>query len=91
MRRITDGSEDRYRMARRDHAVVGAATAVRVEALVPALPGSPESQCAAEVIGLRIAGRPRDVRVPRTYAALVQEQRRLSMLQADERRLNKWR
>jgi DNA polymerase III subunit epsilon len=33
----------------------------------------------------------RDVRVPRTYAALVQEQRRLSMLQADERRLNKWR
>jgi DNA polymerase-3 subunit epsilon len=33
----------------------------------------------------------RDVRVPRTYAALVQEQRRLSMAQADERRLNKWR
>ncbi len=33
----------------------------------------------------------RDVRVPRTYAALVQEQRRLAMLQADERRLNKWR
>jgi DNA polymerase-3 subunit epsilon len=33
----------------------------------------------------------RDVRVPRTYAALVQEQRRLSLAQADERRLNKWR
>jgi DNA polymerase-3 subunit epsilon len=32
----------------------------------------------------------RDVRVPRTYAALVQEQRRLSLAQADERRL-KWR
>jgi DNA polymerase-3 subunit epsilon len=32
----------------------------------------------------------RDVRVPRTYAALVQEQRRLSMAQADERRF-KWR
>jgi DNA polymerase-3 subunit epsilon len=32
----------------------------------------------------------RDVRVPRTYAAFVQEQRRLSMAQADERRL-KWR
>jgi DNA polymerase-3 subunit epsilon len=33
----------------------------------------------------------RDVRVPRTYSALIQEQRRLSMAQADERRLNKWR
>jgi DNA polymerase III subunit epsilon len=33
----------------------------------------------------------RDVRVPRTYSALVQEQRRLAMAQADERRLNKWR
>ncbi len=33
----------------------------------------------------------RDVRVPRTYGALVQEQRRLAMVQADERRLNKWR
>jgi DNA polymerase-3 subunit epsilon len=33
----------------------------------------------------------RDVRVPRTYAALVQEQRRLALAQADERRLNKWR
>lgn len=32
----------------------------------------------------------RDPRVPRTYAALVQEQRRLGMAQADERRL-KWR
>ena len=32
----------------------------------------------------------RDVRVPRTYSALVQEQRRLAMAQADERRL-KWR
>jgi len=32
----------------------------------------------------------RDVRVPQTYAALVQEQRRLGMVQADERRL-KWR
>jgi DNA polymerase-3 subunit epsilon len=32
----------------------------------------------------------RDVRVPRTYAAVVQEQRRLAMVQADERRL-KWR
>jgi DNA polymerase-3 subunit epsilon len=32
----------------------------------------------------------RDVRVPRTYAALVQEQRRLAMAQSDERRL-KWR
>jgi DNA polymerase III subunit epsilon len=32
----------------------------------------------------------RDVRVPRTYAGLVQEQRRLAMGQADERRL-KWR
>jgi DNA polymerase-3 subunit epsilon len=32
----------------------------------------------------------RDVRVPRTYAGLVQEQRRLAMAQADERRL-KWR
>lgn len=32
----------------------------------------------------------RDVRVPQTYAALVQEQRRLSMAQSDERRL-KWR
>jgi len=32
----------------------------------------------------------RDVRVPRTYAALVQEQRRLAMAQADERRM-KWR
>ena len=32
----------------------------------------------------------RDVRVPRTYAAFVQEQRRLAMAQADERRL-KWR
>jgi DNA polymerase-3 subunit epsilon len=32
----------------------------------------------------------RDVRLPQTYAALVQEQRRLSMAQADERRL-KWR
>lgn len=33
----------------------------------------------------------RDVRVPRTYASMVQEQRRLAMAQADERRLNKWR
>ena len=34
----------------------------------------------------------RDVRVPPTYAALVQEQRRLAMAQADERRLNgAWR
>ena len=33
----------------------------------------------------------RDVRVPPTYAAFVQEQRRLSMAQSDERRLNKWR
>jgi DNA polymerase-3 subunit epsilon len=33
----------------------------------------------------------RDVRVPRTYSGLVQEQRRLAMAQADERRLNKWR
>jgi DNA polymerase-3 subunit epsilon len=33
----------------------------------------------------------RDVRVPRAYSALVQEQRRLAMAQADERRLNKWR
>jgi DNA polymerase-3 subunit epsilon len=33
----------------------------------------------------------RDVRVPRTYGALVQEQRRLALAQADERRLNKWR
>jgi DNA polymerase-3 subunit epsilon len=32
----------------------------------------------------------RDVRVPQTYAALVQEQRRLAMSQSDERRL-KWR
>jgi DNA polymerase-3 subunit epsilon len=32
----------------------------------------------------------RDMRVPRTYSALVQEQRRLSLEQADERRL-KWR
>jgi DNA polymerase-3 subunit epsilon len=32
----------------------------------------------------------RDVRVPRSYAAFVQEQRRLSMSQADARR-NKWR
>ena len=32
----------------------------------------------------------RDVRVPRTYAAFVREQRRLGMDQADERRL-KWR
>jgi DNA polymerase-3 subunit epsilon len=32
----------------------------------------------------------RDVRVPRTYAALVQEQRRLAMAQADERRM-RWR
>jgi len=32
----------------------------------------------------------RDVRVPRTYGALVSEQRRLSLAQADERRL-KWR
>ena len=32
----------------------------------------------------------RDMRVPRTYSALVQEQRRLSLAQADERRL-KWR
>jgi DNA polymerase-3 subunit epsilon len=32
----------------------------------------------------------RDPRVPRSYAALVQEQRRLAMAQADERRL-KWR
>ncbi len=32
----------------------------------------------------------RDVRVPRTYGPLVQEQRRLAMAQADERRL-KWR
>ncbi len=32
----------------------------------------------------------RNVRVPRTYAAMVQEQRRLSMAQSDERRL-KWR
>jgi DNA polymerase III subunit epsilon len=32
----------------------------------------------------------RDVRVPTTYAALVQEQRRLALAQADERRL-KWR
>jgi hypothetical protein len=30
------------------------------------------------------------MRVPRTYSALVQEQRRLSLEQADERRL-KWR
>ena len=29
----------------------------------------------------------RDMRVPRTYAALVQEQRRLALAQADERRL----
>jgi DNA polymerase-3 subunit epsilon len=33
----------------------------------------------------------RDVRVPRAYSALVQEQRRLALAQADERRLNKWR
>jgi DNA polymerase-3 subunit epsilon len=33
----------------------------------------------------------RDVRVPPTYAAMVQEQRRLALAQADERRLNKWR
>jgi DNA polymerase-3 subunit epsilon len=33
----------------------------------------------------------RDVRVPQTYAALIQEQRRLSMAQSDERRLNRWR
>jgi DNA polymerase-3 subunit epsilon len=33
----------------------------------------------------------RDVRVPRTYSALIQEQRRLALAQADERRLNKWR
>ncbi len=33
----------------------------------------------------------RDVRVPSTYAAFIQEQRRLSMAQSDERRLNKWR
>jgi len=32
----------------------------------------------------------RDVRVPRTYAAMVQEQRRLAMAQADERRM-RWR
>jgi DNA polymerase III subunit epsilon len=32
----------------------------------------------------------RDPRIPRTYAGLVQEQRRLAMAQADERRL-KWR
>jgi DNA polymerase-3 subunit epsilon len=32
----------------------------------------------------------RDVRVPRPYAAFVQEQRRLAMAQADERRM-KWR
>ncbi len=32
----------------------------------------------------------RDVRVPRTYGALVQEQRRLALAQADERRL-RWR
>jgi DNA polymerase-3 subunit epsilon len=32
----------------------------------------------------------RDMRVPKTYAALVQEQRRLSLAQADERRL-RWR
>jgi DNA polymerase-3 subunit epsilon len=32
----------------------------------------------------------KDVRVPRTYAALVQEQRRLGLAQADERRL-RWR
>lgn len=32
----------------------------------------------------------RDVRVPRTYAAFIREQRRLAMDQADERRL-KWR
>jgi DNA polymerase-3 subunit epsilon len=32
----------------------------------------------------------RDVRVPRAYGALVQEQRRLAMAQADERRL-RWR
>jgi DNA polymerase-3 subunit epsilon len=32
----------------------------------------------------------RDMRVPRTYAALVQEQRRLALDQADERRM-KWR
>jgi len=32
----------------------------------------------------------RDVRVPRSYGAFVQEQRRLSMTQADARR-NKWR
>jgi hypothetical protein len=30
------------------------------------------------------------MRVPKTYAAMVQEQRRLSLAQADERRL-KWR
>ena len=29
----------------------------------------------------------RDMRVPRTYAALVQEQRRLALAQADERRM----
>jgi DNA polymerase-3 subunit epsilon len=33
----------------------------------------------------------RDVRVPQTYSAFIQEQRRLSMAQSDERRLNKWR
>ena len=32
----------------------------------------------------------RDVRVPKTYAGIVQEQRRLGMAQADERRV-KWR
>ena len=32
----------------------------------------------------------RDVRVPRSYAAFIQEQRRLAMAQGDARR-NKWR
>src|SRR5215831_11704778 len=67
--RVADESEVRYRMARRDHAVVGAASAESVEPLILALPGVLESQYPAEVIGLRIAGRPVDVRVPRIVHA----------------------
>jgi DNA polymerase-3 subunit epsilon len=48
---------------------------------------SDDAQAALQV--MLVLGR--DVRVPRGYASMVQEQRRLGMAQADERRLNRWK
>jgi DNA polymerase-3 subunit epsilon len=55
-----------------------------------ALPNAHRATDDAEAATRVLLALSRDVRVPRTYGAVVQEQRRLAMQQADERRL-KWR